>query len=451
MAIGTLERDRFIELLNTTLSPASPVDTLERLHGRDDELDDIEKALAISGRHVFIFGDRGVGKSSLAATAAFKIQSSSRNPVSVSGSPSDTFSSIIRAILFEVDEGSRTGDSQKTVEKSIGVKGYFQQKTTTSEKTNGYDRRAEFSIGEAAEVLKSVADRFPNLVVVVDEFDRIKEANERDKFADLLKHIGDSKIKIRFIFTGIAKVLEELLGAHGSAIRQLHTRELARLSWNGRWDIAIAAAEAFNMTIPEDICIRLAQISDGYPYYVHLIMEKILWRAFDDPTLISEVSWDLFRIGLKDAIASINAELKRPYEKVLLQKSGDFEPILWATANGEQLYTEPKNYWGSYLSVMAQMGKSGVSQSTFRKRIQRLLDADCGPILEVDPFHNQFTRYRENMLRGYVRMQAEVNDVQLSGEELKIPTTVRITTPSKANYGYHGSRPPRGFSKPRTS
>jgi hypothetical protein len=40
--------------------------------------------------------------------------------------------------------------------------------------------------------------------------------------------------------------LTELLGAHPSAIRQFATIGLERLSWDGRWEIVIAAAGAFN-------------------------------------------------------------------------------------------------------------------------------------------------------------------------------------------------------------
>lgn len=96
------------------------------------------------------------------------------------------------------------------------------------------------------------------------------------------------------------------------------------------------------------------------------------------------------------------------------------------------------------------MKQKGVSQPTFRKRIKSLLTDQCGPILEYDPIHKQFMRYKENMLRGYVRMQAEVSDVQLYGEEVKVPSNSRIHTPSRASVGYRGSRPPSGYTKPKT-
>ncbi|VAW77177.1 hypothetical protein MNBD_GAMMA12-1544, partial [hydrothermal vent metagenome] len=70
MAISGYDYHTFGEKLNTLVFPSQPVHSEEYLFGRQKELERIKKALLASGRHAFIFGDRGVGKSSLAATAA---------------------------------------------------------------------------------------------------------------------------------------------------------------------------------------------------------------------------------------------------------------------------------------------------------------------------------------------------------------------------------------------
>jgi hypothetical protein len=50
--------------------------------------------------------------------------------------------------------------------------------------------------------------------------------------------------------------------------------------------------------------------------------------------------------------------------------------------------------------------------------------------------------YREKMLRGYVRMQAEVNGVELSGE--KQAPRQKMHVPSNVRTGFRGSSIPRG-------
>lgn len=83
------------------LSPARPLQSEEFLKGRADQLHGIEKALYAPGRHVIIHGLRGVGKSSLAQTAAFKI-ATGHDPIIVSCDPQSTFKSIIKDIFDEI-------------------------------------------------------------------------------------------------------------------------------------------------------------------------------------------------------------------------------------------------------------------------------------------------------------------------------------------------------------
>jgi ABC-type molybdenum transport system ATPase subunit/photorepair protein PhrA len=74
MAIRAITRDAFVRLLPQLLTPTTPIRSAEFLRGRDKILEDIRRAFIQPGRHVFIHGDRGVGKTSLAQTAALEHQ-----------------------------------------------------------------------------------------------------------------------------------------------------------------------------------------------------------------------------------------------------------------------------------------------------------------------------------------------------------------------------------------
>ena len=115
------------------------------------------------------------------------------------------------------------------------------------------------------EILNQIADMHSEKpVVVIDEFDAIASAEERNKFAALLKQMGDRSVNVKFIFTGIANTLDELLGAHQSAYRQLETVELPRLGWNARREIVLSAVSNFGLDIDNNVNWRIAMISDGY-------------------------------------------------------------------------------------------------------------------------------------------------------------------------------------------
>lgn len=449
MAIAGYERAAFGEMLDSVVSPSQPVNTPENLFGRADELERIEKALYASGRHIFVFGDRGVGKSSLAATAAAQYQSSDANYIDVSCSPDSTFKTVVASVATQAANISRLYSTVQNSGKSLNLR-YFT--ASSNESLSVKDLHQELrSTSDAVELLREVcAVHSKKPIVVVDEFDRISEQNERNAFADLLKQLGDKRVPIKFIFTGVAKTLDDLLGAHRSAIRQLETIELPRLSWNGRWDILLHAANAFDISVDREIYLRAAAVSDGFPYYVHLLTEKLLWQLFDDPNVVSEVTHEHYISALHDSIESISAELKRPYQIATNQKSDDYEEVLWATADSEYLTRYLQDMYSSYEFVMKQIGgKPALDYKRFAARVRSLKSQANGEIL-VSEVRPGLYSYKEKMLRGYVRMQAEAHGIELLGEEAK-PTEKQYMHTPRTTTGYKHSNIPKGvhFGKRR--
>ncbi|HEY8009349.1 MAG TPA: hypothetical protein VIE66_21815 [Methylocella sp.] len=71
MSLKNFTKEKFAEVIKTYLTPSRAISSPQFLHGRALLLDRIERAFNSEGKHVMIFGDRGVGKTSLARTAAF--------------------------------------------------------------------------------------------------------------------------------------------------------------------------------------------------------------------------------------------------------------------------------------------------------------------------------------------------------------------------------------------
>jgi replication-associated recombination protein RarA len=70
MALQGLNQLELEEILAAHLTPSKEIVQPDRLFGRDGPLLQIGRAFKSEGRNVFIFGDRGIGKTSLARTAA---------------------------------------------------------------------------------------------------------------------------------------------------------------------------------------------------------------------------------------------------------------------------------------------------------------------------------------------------------------------------------------------
>jgi hypothetical protein len=82
----------------SSFTPSDFIRTPERLFGRDKHLRTIERALNSAGRQIFIYGDRGVGKTSLALTAAYLHTHSGHRPIHVNCGRTVGFFPVLRAV-----------------------------------------------------------------------------------------------------------------------------------------------------------------------------------------------------------------------------------------------------------------------------------------------------------------------------------------------------------------
>jgi hypothetical protein len=97
-----------------------------------------------------------------------------------------------------------------------------------------------------------------------------------------------------------------------------------------------------------------------------------------------------------------------------------------------------------YKVVSRKNGLQGepLSQAKFSEHVRKLKTKSFGEILlSVDKRPGWYT-YKEKMLRGYVRMQAEANGVELSGEK-EAPRQM-MHVPGNVKTGQYGPRIPKG-------
>lgn len=269
------ERD-FGQALAKVLSPSQPLQSEEFLRGRAEQLQGIERAVYAPGRHVLIHGLRGVGKSSLAQTAAFKI-SEKNDPIIVSCDSQSTFGTIVKDI-FDVAMGRdpRIASEVKSREATLGFLKVLTATGKIASSTTESDVAEPVSVNDAVRLISFLADKFGERpVFVVDEFDLITSPNVQSDFANLVKQVSDKHVPVCFIFCGIAHSAEALMAAHASADRYFHAVDLGKLNWEARFEIITAAADSLGIEIDQSTVIRIASISDGFPHYIHFIGEKL--------------------------------------------------------------------------------------------------------------------------------------------------------------------------------
>jgi uncharacterized protein len=88
----------------------------------------------------------------------------------------------------------------------------------------------------------------------------------------------------------VGGALGDLLDSRHSCYRYLTAVPIDRLGYQPRLETILTATRAFEIEIEvEDTsAYRIAMISDGFPHYVHLLTEKLLWELFEDNETIQK-------------------------------------------------------------------------------------------------------------------------------------------------------------------
>ena len=180
MALPHLSQTEFEELLDAHVQPSSPIESFEHLYDRGQQLDRIEEALSSRGRHVFIYGDRGAGKTSLAKSASFKHHPSEGTPVYTACGQKTSFSAIVRDIANQLDGRSM----YVAVDKTLGggakaTAGSFSLETSYSRKESQRDLSG-LDLNAATAAINEMASRRPGRsVIVIDEFEALPDVEDR--------------------------------------------------------------------------------------------------------------------------------------------------------------------------------------------------------------------------------------------------------------------------------
>jgi Cdc6-like AAA superfamily ATPase len=253
--VANLPLEELAQILHAHLTFTAPLHSQERLVG-DAPSSEIEQALNEPGRTIFIYGNHGVGRTSL-AKEIMAHQGSDHDPVTLASDAAPTFSIVIR-------DGNGVFENSAAEEQ---VEAPCQRRTETPLTGEKFENNATV-------VLKTGEDRREDILVVIDEFDQVTSDTERARFADFIKQLSDLRLPIRFIFCGVSESLKELLGSHESRYRSTENREPSQVRGDTSFEVVDSSAETLKVT---------------HPHYVHLLPEELFWDMFNDPTFARSI------------------------------------------------------------------------------------------------------------------------------------------------------------------
>lgn len=414
--IDHLSEEEFVEILHAHVSPTSPIQSEEHLFGRRRQIELVQQALYAPGRSIFIYGDRGVGKTSLAQTVAYTHQSATHDPIMLACEPQTTFAGLMTNALAYLRAATPKGSSSISHSLKVGVKGFGIEAGRTKDIGASPASPPVTDLNDLIAALLDAGAAHPNhsMVILVDEFDRIISEKERTHFADFIKQVGDQRLPFRFVFCGVAESMQKLLGAHDSCYRYLEGIELKNLTFDARFEIIDNIAKALNCQIVDPPRHRIAAISDGFPHYIHRMCEQLFWQMFRDRLPCKTPTPAHYKEAVTQSIMGIEQHLRQTYDQAIMKDADGYEQIIWAVADHNDLIRKTESIYTSYVNVMNMADTDGpiLDRQTVVTRLNALKGSGSGKILASN--RRGWYQFRENIMRGYVRLRAEEQGCELA-------------------------------------
>ena len=314
-----VSRERIQQLLvdaGRFFSPSAPVDEKSLFAGRLEQMIQVIDSINQKGQHCIIFGDRGVGKTSLAnVLSAFLPPGQKIVPIRVNCDTGDTFDSLWRKVFSEVQ------DNEYNVNSGFGGDAQPARLDVSEEFVTPEIVRRQFS---------RWSSRFTPLVII-DEFDRIDDGY-RTIFADTIKTLSDRASPGTVLLVGVAESVDQLIVAHESVQRALVQVKMPRMSQAEVKEVVTKGLTALQMTIDRIAIERIAILAQGLPHYAHLLGLHSARSALIEDSV--HITTELLNDAVKKAIEGAQQSIRSAVHKAIASPRKDnlFAEVLLSCA-----------------------------------------------------------------------------------------------------------------------
>ena len=412
--------------LNDVIFSSRAISNVERLKGRDEEVALVARALLAPGRQPFIYGLRGAGKTSLALSVSQEYAATEN--VLVTCAPQMKFGDVIRALAVRALNIDPFLTDRKVEARGGGGfnAGIAKAEAALLETKSFHSVPSPTDPNEALSILTYVTQQQKGrFCFIIDEFDQLIDTDSHLQLGLLAKLIADSGVPIKFVLCGVADDVQQIFKAHASTLRLFEPVAVNRLKLQACFDIMKAVEERLNIAIERETQFRIAQISDGFPYFIHLITEKTVWRWFADPGRDPDrTSAEHYEHGLVDASNAAAPELKDPYDQAASKYALDGELIVWALATGDLLEKQIKLVHQDFCEIYDGYHSSSkpnkrLNQNQISARLSLFMTEDYGRMVKRP--RRSYYSFAEKRMRGYARLRAALRGVELRPDHPLIP------------------------------
>ncbi|MCO8579468.1 AAA family ATPase [Burkholderia multivorans] len=240
------------------------------------------------------------------------------------------------------------------------------------------------------------------LLIILDEFDVIQN---KDGLGSLIKSLTSAEVK--FAVCGIGRDLTDLIHDHASVERLIEQGVLSVTPMPQAESEAIVhrAAELFSgsLRFSTGIPARIAEIGQGYPYFVQLIGKQCVIQANTlNTTIVDDKIVDKVLDDLKSGKAF--PTLESAYQRAI-GNSKDRQILLHLLAEQDSDETLFTDEIGRVILKDSRQAAEGFDIQYVDQLIPRLVEKRYGPVLERVPERQGVYEFVNPVLRQYIKLR----------------------------------------------
>jgi energy-coupling factor transporter ATP-binding protein EcfA2 len=368
-------------------SPSAPVDQKTLFAGRIQQLSDVITAVNQRGQHVVLFGERGVGKTSLARTVLAICAHHRIAPEPLNCDPTSTFESMWRKAFRAIQ-----------VSRADTPVGFTSEPRTTNATLDQF-----LPASPSPEDIRQLIANVKPTLIVFDEFDRVQDRQAQSLMADTIKTLSDHLVSSTVMIVGVADSVQTLISEHRSIERALVQIRMPRMSKQELFEIVDKGLKPLTMTIDPLARERIAILSQGLPHYTHLLALHGAQAAIsDDKPHIDHVH---VRAAIEKALAQAQQSTVVAYHKATSSPRENLYPqVLLACALAK---TDGLGYFAAtdVKGPMSKLMRRPYDIPAFSLHLNKFCDNERGPILQKTGEARRFRfRFMNPLMQPYIVM-----------------------------------------------
>ncbi|MDP1700428.1 MAG: AAA family ATPase [Aestuariivirga sp.] len=311
-------------LLGGVFTPRTPINARKLFSGRIPQINKVLDAVSQKGSHAMLYGERGVGKTSLSnvlsdyltGVAAFVLPR-------VNCDASDTYSSVWKKILQDFEITRRKSGVGFNAAERLEVTSIVESMPDVV--TPDHIRRTISDLSQKSAI-----------VFIFDEYDRLQDRKSRMMMADTIKMLSDYSVSATILLIGVADTVDQLIEDHLSIERALVQIPMPRMSDIEINDIVENGLSQIKMKIEAGPLKTIVNLSQGLPYVTHLLSLHAAKSALSQKSLT--ILDGHVQVGINKSLEEWQQSIKSAYYEATKSQQPDtiYKQVLLACALAEK-------------------------------------------------------------------------------------------------------------------